>query len=129
MKDIQGAYEEIGKYGCYFLSLLKTAKKEEDALEYYFKYLESGWIDKECFVKNPVAILVDLHGGRFNVIRSNSYDDKAVFKIACWYNPRTNYRHFVLMKNSKDVSFDSFGQSVTVKEGFIESWRLFYFYK
>ena len=126
MKDIQGAYEEIGKYGCYFLSLLKTANKEQNALEYYFKYLGNKWIDKECFVMNPTNILNDLHGRKFNVIRSNSYDNKASVKIACWYNPRTNYRHFVLMRDNKEVLFDSFGQSITVKEGFIESWRLFY---
>lgn len=47
------------------------------------------------------------------------------FVIACWFNPRTNFRHFVV-GDLKPVEWDPIaGGSVTVREGKVESLRIF----
>jgi len=77
-------------------------------------------------LQNPCRILEDLTGQKYRVIKTKIYDPEARLKIAQWHNPKTGYSHFVLMKNESEVLFDSLGDSKTVRDGFIESWRLFY---
>lgn len=38
---------------------------------------------------------------------------------------RTGYSHFVLMKGPQEIKYDPLGDSVTVKEGYVESYRAF----
>ena len=53
-------------------------------------------------------------------------DTNADIAIALWFNPRTNFHHFVLMNKDGTVRWDPIFNSKTVEEGVIESWRLFY---
>lgn len=47
------------------------------------------------------------------------------FVIARWYNPRTKFRHFVV-GDLKPVEWDPIqGGSVTVREGYVDSLRIF----
>lgn len=47
------------------------------------------------------------------------------FVIARWFNPRTNFRHFVV-GDLKPVEWDPIqGGSVTVREGHVDSLRIF----
>lgn len=38
---------------------------------------------------------------------------------------RTGYSHLVLMKGPQEIKYDPLGDSVTVKEGYVESYRTF----
>ena len=59
------------------------------------------------------------------VEKTKNWPNNALFVIGKWHNKRTGYSHFVLMKGPRDVEYDPLGDSVTVKEGDIESYRAF----
>lgn len=126
MTNLQGAYEQIGKSGCYFLSLLKATNQVNRAIELYSVFKNNNWMDEECFIKCPVEILRYLTGEEYTVVRSNYYDPSADIIVAYYYNPRTKCHHFVLHDNKDKLLWDSFGTSVTVREGHVENYRLFY---
>jgi hypothetical protein len=126
MDGIQKKLEYIGKYGCYFFCLLKLGKMENQYLYYYNLFLEKGWIDRECTVFKPWLILKELLGKTYNVEKTTTFDEKATFIIAYFYNPSTKLHHFVIIDKKKNVIYDSLGDSNTVKNGYIESYRLFY---
>ena len=47
------------------------------------------------------------------------------FEILDWYNPRTGKRHFTAGNGHGYVTYDPMGESLTVKEGFLRSKRIF----
>lgn len=47
------------------------------------------------------------------------------YAIGCFYNPATNFRHFGVLLPNRQVIYDSMGRSVTIKEGYLESLRLY----
>jgi hypothetical protein len=64
----------IGKYGCYLLSLfqivdlpLTTDIYEVELKHLYSRYLEKGWMDRECSIINGPAILTHLTGDLWEV--------------------------------------------------------------
>lgn len=124
---IQSKLEQIGKSGCYFLSILKAFDMLDYILPSYNYFIEQGWMDKECFVKDPTKIVWYLSGGYdYTVSKTSTFDPKADIKIAYYYSPKTSLHHFVLIDNDKKVVFDPLGDSNTVKNGYTESYRLFY---
>jgi hypothetical protein len=122
-EGIQKELENIGKYGCGFLCLChKMGIADSELLFYYRQALKKDLVDSECYVKDwgKLATFLCPDGQTYRCEKSNLKDRKAAFYIEYWYNPRTKLRHFKL----KD--WDSLGESVTVKEGMIESYRNFY---
>lgn len=122
-QGIQKTLENIGKYGCGFLSVChQLGVSDLETLLYYNICLRQGIIDAECYVNDwgKLATFIDPDGNKYRVEKSNLKDKKAAFYIEYWYNPRTKLHHFKL----KD--WDPLGDSVTVKEGMIESYRNFY---
>ena len=120
---IQKTLENIGKYGCGFLCVChKMGIADTELLLYYKIALKSGFVDEDCFVNDwgRLATFLDPDGNKYRCEKSNLKDKKADFFIEYWYNPRTKLHHFKL----KD--WDPLGESVTVKEGMIESYRNFY---
>lgn len=127
MNDIalQNKLEKIGKYGCYFLSLLKAFNRTADFLELYDRYIAKGWMDSDCYIKKPILIVADLSGyDKWNVEKPTSFK-KGDIVIAYYFNPATGLHHFVLFDNDNKLVWDSLGQSNTVRNGFIESYRIF----
>jgi len=127
MNDIALQYklEKIGKYGCYFLSLLKAFNRTSDFLELYEKYIVKGWMDSDCYLKYPKGIVADLSGyDEWKVEKLTSFK-KGDIVIAYYFNPTTGLHHFVLFNNDNKLIWDSLGQSNTVRNGFIESYRIF----
>jgi hypothetical protein len=65
----------IGKYGCYFLSLLQTGKLvlahdyETVLKNLYRRYQYRKWMDGECTILDGPAILQDLGGDRWEVCK------------------------------------------------------------
>lgn len=129
MRDYQNysSIEKVRQSGCYLYCLIVGSGYSPFSIDsFYSAFLKKGLIQEDCFILNPCKILEDLTGRKYRVVKSKDYDPEARIKIAQWHNPKTGYSHFVIMKNSETVEFDSLGNSKTVAEGFIESWRLFY---
>lgn len=120
MLPIQKINESIGKYGCYFLCLLHTVDSEDDAIKLYKKYTKLGYMEDDCTILNPSAILAELQGRSYRVVKSTTDDSNADLRVLYWYNPRTKLHHFTL------PDWDPLGDSITRKEGYVESYRLFY---
>lgn len=121
---IQKELENLGKYGCGFLCLCHVMKIPESELLFYFhKAMDVGLIDSECYVKDwgkLATFLCPTGWEKFRCEKATLKDRKATFYIEYWYNPRTKLHHFKL------PDFDPLGDSVTVREGMIESYRNFY---
>lgn len=118
--EIQEICKTIGESGCYFLTLLHFAKIEDEAVKYYKQFVKNKWLDEDCFVRQPTEIMKCLFGGEWRVVKSDKDDSNADFTVLLYYNPKTGYRHFT----AKD--YDPLGDSNTRKNGYIESYRLFY---
>ena len=120
---IQKELENIGKFGCGFLCICHMMGiSDSELLFYYRQCIKKGLIDEECYVKDwgKLATFLCPTWHSFRCEKSNLKDKKAVFYLEYWYNPRTKLHHFKLS------DWDPLGQSVTVKEGMIESYRNFY---
>ena len=134
LKDMDKAIKNIYDYGCYLLDLIYIGKSNnepslEEIIKSYYTFITKGWIDSECFVKNPTAILEYFTGKKYKVRKDSVLDKSAMYVIGRFYNPTTNLHHFVVMDYYNKVRWDSIDNSNTVKNGFIESYRLFYLEK
>lgn len=116
----------LGESGCYFFCLLHYVGKENDALSIYKKVVDIGWMDEDCYIKDPCAILKYLTGKKYTAVKGTVLDPNANIIIGLWHNPATNFHHFVIMDSNNNVAWDSLGYSTTVADGSIESYRLFY---
>lgn len=132
MKEIpiQKKLENMGKYACYFLCLLKSFDHLDKILPCYDIFVGRGWMKEDCTIQDPVAIVEYLSGYKYTIKKTTELDKNADIKIAYYHNKSTSYYHFVLVDSSGKVIFDSLGTvespSNTVKNGYVESYRLFY---
>ena len=122
---------EIGNYGCYLLSIYKAILNTSTdacilariANDYdYFK--EHYIIGDDCEILQP-EMICKRYGINVVVEKTKNWPDNALFVIGKWHNKRTGYSHFVLMKGPREVAYDPLGDSLTVKNGDIESYRVF----
>ena len=127
------AAKRIYDYGCYFMSLLYVRNIHysevptiDELFEYYDTFIDRGWMEPDCYVKDPCAILNYLTGKKYTVKKSAVLDPNANIIIGRWYNPSTDHSHLVVMDSNNNVVWDSLGHSTTVANGFVESYRLFY---
>lgn len=129
-KGLDKKVEKIYGYGCYFLDLLFLAKgiepEIEEIMHYYDLFVKNEWMEDNCYIKNPCAILKHLTGKTFNVKKSDVFDRDADYIIGCYYNPTANLNHFVVMSKDDKVLWDSIENSITVRDGIRTSYRLFY---
>ena len=133
LRKVSEASKQIYDYGCYFMSLLYVSRVPysepatlDELLKYYDTFIVKGWMGPDCYVKDPCAILEYLIGKKYSVKKSTVLDPNANIVIGRWYNPATNLHHFVVMDRDNAVVWDSLVDSLTVKNGTIESYRLFY---
>lgn len=129
---IQRVFAEIGEYGCYLLSILKAIDKTKyntvllSIINDFEDLKKRNIIGDECTVLDPEA-LCRYYGANVKVEKTNKWpnSEDVWFVIGKYHNKRTGYSHFVLMKGPREVSYDPLGDSVTVREGDIESYRVF----
>lgn len=120
-KGIQTKLEQIGNYGCYFLSICCQANYQGNIIELYDFCVEKGWMESDCTVLNPGKIYWYLTGTEVWVVKTTEEPKgDELFYVELWHNERTGYSHFKL----PDV--DTLKNSVTVREGKIHSYRIFY---
>ena len=133
LKKVSEAAKQIYDYGCYFMSLLYASKVPysepatlDELLKYYDTFIAEGWMDPDCYVKDPCAILEYLTGKKYAVVKDVVLDPSASIIIGRWYNSATNFHHFVVMDRGNNVIWDSLKDSTTAANGVIESYRLLY---
>ena len=116
----------LGESGCYFFCLLHCVGGCDDAISIYKKAVDIGWMDEDCYVKDPCAILRYLTGKKYSLVKDTVLDPSANIIIGLWHNPTTNHHHFVVMDSNNNVTYDPLGESITVRDGALESYRSFY---
>jgi hypothetical protein len=134
---------DIQKYGCYFLSLLfqlnrlfGTPSLDHKVIEVIYNDCEhtdannNGVTDMapEAFISDPQGVLDFIVPGKAQFVGMGGKDhlcQNGEFAIQCWYNPNTKFHHFVAELDGR-VGYDPIeGGSRTVREGFIESKRIY----
>ena len=122
---------DIGNFGCYLISIYKAIlNTSSDACILAricadYEYLKAhNIIGDDCEILQPAKIC-RLYDINVTVEKTKKWTDNALFVIGKWHNKRTGYSHFTLMKGPREVEYDPLGDSVTVKEGDIESYRAF----
>lgn len=131
LKKVSEAAKQIYDYGCYFLSLCYVAKGREpynidEMIDWYDLFCVKCWMEEDCYVKDPCAILEFFTGKKYMVKKSSALDTSADIVIGRWHNPTTKHSHFVVMDSNNSVAYDPLGESITTRDGFVESYRLFY---
>ena len=135
---IQSFYESVGKYGCYFLLLLKMAekkiKKKIDLIETLVYAEKKDWVyynfdnhkDPDNFyVKNPSMLFSYLTGKKYHVRKETAdYQSKENELEILFYslsdkNAELGIGHFAL------ADYDTLQGSNTVKNGKVYSKRIF----
>lgn len=125
-QNLQTLLEVCGTDGCHFLTLCSIAEEEShkpvDLIDAIKVSIDKGWFTRDFWGKDAEAFLGYLTKKRWTrrevpVLHSSvkSYE----YTEANWYNPRTGYRHH------RRRGFDTIENSITVKEGYIESYYIY----
>ena len=128
--NLQKLCLEIGNYGCYLISIYKAILDTTDAcilariITDYDYFRKNNIIGDDCEILQPDKICKH-YGVNVTVEKTKNWPNNALFVIGKYHNKRTGYSHFVLMKGPQEIKYDPLGDSVTVKEGYVESYRAF----
>jgi hypothetical protein len=125
----------IKDFGCYFISIAKIAHEEggfetsdivSKILKEYEKALSLGYITDKLKILNPNKVFA-LFG--LAVEYTDKWESKD--RDCLWYEREIlhfvndNVEHFVVGNGKGEVSFDPYGNSKTVKEGYLKDKRIF----
>lgn len=129
----------IGKWGCYFLCILRLAEKllgrELDVFHCYLLALTCALIRETCFVDRPGELLGMIAGGSWRVLKAGDGLDSAglpydlpltyelrpgELEVERWAVPGAEEGHFILPDG-----WDPYGASATVAHGKLVSRRIF----
>lgn len=126
--------KKLGDNGCYFLSIVGMAEKITgqtfDVVQTYDYALSNGWIGSDCYVERPDLIFYSLTAKKatirkeYNVKYEPKYNE---FLIGCFERKEigATFYHFVLLDSKRNVIYDPYGESLTVKKGKLTSLRVF----
>jgi len=139
----KGLKKDMNKYSCYFMSIAYAVGKEFTAEELNYiwdKCISLGYIsgdqnfdndldDKgEAEIQDPNGV-AKLLGAKLIYINQHVLPTQAIpdscYAIGRFFNPRTGFGHFVVIDKNKNVVYDPLGNSITVRDGYLESMRLF----
>ena len=135
----------ISKYGCFFMCLVYYyslfLKRKELAYEELNRLWETalskgiitgdinndGDLDDigECLIIDKVKLLA-LAGikAKYESVDSKYAIKPGEYAIAEMFNKRTNFTHFVVINEKRDVVYDPIKDSVTAREGIIKTIRI-----
>lgn len=118
----QTLMKNLGDNGCYILSILESIgiQNTDAQLDLIKVLINDGFLSKECFVQDNNKLAARL-GCTYKYTKIKPSDEKVYIKE--YFNERTGFTHFVLCVDGKD--FDTLDSSVTVKEGYVRSYRIF----
>ena len=123
----------IHKYGCYMMSILFLCNKyknvelsAEDIDDLYNLFIDSKYMDKNCFIDDPQAIFC------FMGLEVYFYDRRDPPEYVCKRNDieilRFQYgkwKHFVVGDGASHVAYDPYGTSKAVRLGQLIDKRVF----
>lgn len=130
MNYSQKELEIIGNYGCAFISLLHALNitSIDKCLELFRKGKKEGVLDEDCTVLNWDKLAKMISGHTYQTTKVDGKERPKTYSkdilIARYHNKRTNFYHFCDVTHEL---YDPLENSVTVKEGYIESYRLLTF--
>jgi hypothetical protein len=124
---------KIGATGCYYLSICKAAEllrgREVDIVKNYVKLIKLGYMDWDCYIKDPAKIMEYLTNEKWSTtvekIDYTPYPEDVIIGRFERKTTMQTYTHFVLLDSNKNVTYDSFGTSKTVQDGKMVSLRVF----
>jgi hypothetical protein len=128
-RNIQEEMKELWGNSCYAWCLVWLYSENTELtnmMKDIIKGIEKKYIDyPDCYVREPAKFVNMLLGfPRFrDVEKVYSEPPKSVTTIVEWVNGEQS--HFVVMQEGK-VIFDPSGDSKTVRNGKISSWRRFF---
>ena len=123
----QRVMSEVGEEGCYLLCIVDIAeevlKERIDAVVAYLDGIERGFVQENCLMTNAAGFLEMLTGVKWEKrYESATYVKKdGEFEVQKWQRKSGvgTVDHF------KRENYDPYGDSRTVREGFLESKRIF----
>jgi hypothetical protein len=124
---------KIGATGCYYLSICKAAEllrgREVDVVKNYVKLIKLGYMDWDCYVKDPAKIMDYLTGDKWDTTKESTeyrpYPEDVIIGRFERKTTMQTYGHFVLLDKNKHVVYDPLGTSKTVQDGKMVSLRVF----
>lgn len=136
---VQNVAYFIGKWGCYFLCILRLAEKAMvkllDPFYYYILAVHNRYMRDTCFVDKPGELLASIVGGEWVVLKAGNGLDSAgrpydlplayvlqpgEFEVDRWEKSGDPEGHFILPDG-----WDPYGKSQTVANGKLVSRRIF----
>ena len=133
--QVDDALNPIKTWGCYFISLANLAgivlNKEFSAKEILDSWAKNYYvdhdIDQESTILNPDKVMEDF--GVISVFvgkKPADYQCKSdEYEILKYFNPKTGTGHFVLGDGKGKCLFDPYPNSATVRDGYLDSKRIF----
>ena len=123
----------LGRYGCYFLSIVRAAEKitghRIDAVQIYNDATMARWMDTDCFVVQPNRVLEMMTGQKWDIRKDlKTYKPQSGEVMIMRYESQKTgilYSHFVLCSADGSIEYDPYGDSSTVKDGQPVSSRIF----
>ena len=134
----------IGKWGCYFLSILRKAEevlgRDLDPMGEFSNSVTEGFLrSADSFVLDPARLLASFIGGTWTVLKAGvgadsagrPYDLPLAYKCdsreveILRYEIAGTEGHFVLGDGVGGIAWDSFGKSITASKGKLVSKRIF----
>jgi len=123
----QRVMSEVGEEGCYLLCIVDIAeevlKERIDAVVAYLDGIERGFVQENCLMTNAAGFLEMLTGVKWEKrYESATYVKKdGEFEVQKWQRKSGvgTVDHF------KREIYDPYGDSRTVREGYLESKRIF----
>ena len=138
----------LNKYGCLFTALAYARPylggREWGAIalqgawdEAVAKGILSGDLNKDGDLDDPGEIEIIDYSSLLRLLKvpllwipghhnPDTSIEKGIYVIGAFFNPRTKFTHFAVVDSKKKVIFDPIeGGSITCKEGYLKSLRLF----
>lgn len=131
--NVQAKFLEIGRNGCYFLCLLKIAEltlgKPLSVIDAYEKFLEKGYIKRNCFVLQPKNILSDLCNKfvayQWKEANYRPLPDEFIIKRYAIKLDNQELTHFVLFDENDTEIFNPAMDSPAYRGGKVTDLRVF----
>lgn len=126
----QKEFETIGLNGCAMLSLLHALNitSADKCIDIFRDGKAKGFIGEDCSILNWDKLAKMISGHTYKTTKVDGKERPKTYSkdilIARYHNKRTNFYHFVDVTHEL---YDPLENSVTVKEGYIESYRLITF--
>jgi hypothetical protein len=124
----------IHNYGCYYISILYIDEEvsgkvlaPNDIVKVWFKNWNEGDMDVETTILDPNGLCEDLSGklefmGKYPATYMPAGNEREILRFV---HPTTGMVHFVVGDGKGKCKFDPFENSRTVREGKVESKRIF----